>query len=270
MCGETIRISLQFLFRMGLSPRVRGNRLQFTDALFRSGSIPACAGKPSFWHYVVTLHTVYPRVCGETPRALAMAVVAMGLSPRVRGNHDMNRPKLSGEGSIPACAGKPPRGRRMCRQKGVYPRVCGETSSSIVSTVAPRGLSPRVRGNLLSLAPGAGPSRSIPACAGKPTAARDWKDEGRVYPRVCGETGRAAAIIWRRRGLSPRVRGNRWLFGTARISRWSIPACAGKPPGTSIKTLRTWVYPRVCGETTTSESTAQSCGGLSPRVRGNH
>ena len=70
-----------------------------------------------------------------------------GLSPRVRGNPGIGRPHRPGHGSIPACAGEPRWGRRACPDGRVYPRVCGGTLAEGVVREAGLGLSPRVRGN---------------------------------------------------------------------------------------------------------------------------
>ena len=72
-----------------------------------------------------------------------------------------------------------------------------------------------------------------------------------------------------RQCVSPRVRGNpasRFICDTR--SR-SIPACAGEPPCLWTPSYRPWVYPRVCGGTTTRELQLTGEAGLSPRVRGN-
>ena len=52
---------------------------------------------------------------------------------------------------------------------GVYPRVCGGNQTATVITAWIEGLSPRVRGKLLSGGGGGGGGccRSIPACAGE-------------------------------------------------------------------------------------------------------
>ena len=71
---------------LGLSPRVRGNRLPASHAAVRSRSIPACAGEPRCATGCSPTSTVYPRVCGGTRRTPALARHARGLSPRVRGN----------------------------------------------------------------------------------------------------------------------------------------------------------------------------------------
>ena len=50
----------------------------------------------------------------------------------------------------------------------VYPRVCGGTATAVSIASTARGLSPRVRGNLVFDPPAASPLGSIPACAGEP------------------------------------------------------------------------------------------------------
>ena len=92
-----------------------------------------------------------------------------GLSPRVRGNPVAVECVASSTGSIPACAGEPPRRDFPTTGKKVYPRVCGGTVLYMYPGRLSYGLSPRVRGNhqsgwLAVLAVG-----SIPACAGEPT-----------------------------------------------------------------------------------------------------
>ena len=90
-----------------------------------------------------------------------------------------------------------------------------------------------------------------------------------VYPRVCGGTSAAAVDLVRKHGLSPRVRGNHGgeLAGPG-LAR-SIPACAGEPTTTPLRTTMTPVYPRVCGGTAGIASWVPIKKGLSPRVRGN-
>ena len=70
-------------------------------------------------------------------------------------------------------------------------------------------------------------------------------------------------------GLSPRVRGNLSVPVQTNLERGSIPACAGEPGYTYIRSHYTTVYPRVCGGTAASLRQALRLGGLSPRVRGN-
>ena len=53
-------------------------------------------------------------------------------------------------------------------QTEVYPRVCGGTHQDDFLDAFLCGLSPRVRGNLITSSPYLMNNRSIPACAGEP------------------------------------------------------------------------------------------------------
>ena len=72
----------------GLSPRVRGNLGgEHRHRLHIAGSIPACAGEPDDGHSASKCW-VYPRVCGGTMVALAVASAQMNdteVYPRVCG-----------------------------------------------------------------------------------------------------------------------------------------------------------------------------------------
>ena len=70
------------------------------------------------------------------------------------------------------------------------------------------GLSPRVRGNLVSPLPQLLFVGSIPACAGEPIVLAVFQAEATVYPRVCGGTASTTMTAVPIAGLSPRVRGN--------------------------------------------------------------
>ena len=73
----------------------------------RDRSIPACAGEPGYPPKGRTKETVYPRVCGGTSKARARGRYISGLSPRVRGNRELDPPRRFVARSIPACAGEP-------------------------------------------------------------------------------------------------------------------------------------------------------------------
>ena len=151
---------------------------------------------------------VYPRVCGGTSCRKGGCHVAVGLSPRVRGNHPAMTFRSARAGSIPACAGEPLYEQRRDCYEQVYPRVCGGTSPTRATSARQMGLSPRVRGNrqggpLQRLREG-----SIPACAGEPGTEASRPTGMRVYPRVCGGTLRRGLPGLPLSGLSPRVRGN--------------------------------------------------------------
>ena len=188
MCGGTINARKYIPTSRGLSPRVRGNpgSAGAHGALRRS--IPACAGEPRRTGASSTPWRVYPRVCGGTAAHLAAVHRPRGLSPRVRGNPRWVCRSNTTIGSIPACAGEPARPRRGWCSTRVYPRVCGGTALRGLLDVCLRGLSPRVRGNLLGPWTVIDEEGSIPACAGEPAA--------------------QSLAGGQREGLSPRVRGN--------------------------------------------------------------
>ena len=152
---------------------------------------------------------------------------------------------------------------------GVYPRVCGGTSSGLAPEMYPTGLSPRVRGNPACFCLPANPAGSIPACAGEPPTCTAQRFKKWVYPRVCGGTGPPLRLRLRVLGLSPRVRGNHSNHSVCFLYSGSIPACAGEPARRIMAHPRWRVYPRVCGGTRPIPNISAGFYGLSPRVRGN-
>ena len=90
-------------------------------------SIPACAGEPALNSVLLMSPTVYPRVCGGTYTTMDGEVSAGGLSPRVRGNQEVDLLPSERFGSIPACAGEPIDTALYDAIVAVYPRVCGGT-----------------------------------------------------------------------------------------------------------------------------------------------
>ena len=254
----------------GLSPLVRGNRRSARRWRRTMGSIPACAGEPALLCAAGSALWVYPRLCGGTACSAALTWNWRGLSPLVRGNHQVGVESYGHIRSIPACAGEPlsaPSTRARCR---VYPRLCGGTGLKPCYQAASGGLSPLVRGNHSRKGSRNIPARSIPACAGEPRGCPDWGYPCSVYPRLCGGTPVEPVKPSDIHGLSPLVRGN--PDGDAGQGRavGSIPACAGEPRYAHGKRTDYPVYPRLCGGTCRSRGRNPSAGGLSPLVRGNH
>ncbi len=128
VCGGTVVASLTLARMSGLSPRVRGNPQGLSGPITSYRSIPACAGEPASLAQAAATSTVYPRVCGGTPREGPRDLLSHGLSPRVRGNRNAFSRLRSGHRSIPACAGEPHRLFPRSVDQQVYPRVCGGTS----------------------------------------------------------------------------------------------------------------------------------------------
>ena len=269
VCGGTVSGLVFQADCGGLSPRVRGNPRPVRRGVVNRGSIPACAGEPPGSAWVFGLFPVYPRVCGGTRSANGIHRHSQGLSPRVRGNPAHGHVERPQDRSIPACAGEPHSARRNESPDRVYPRVCGGTCLMLWRLCVLRGLSPRVRGNHRLLCTVCPWPRSIPACAGEPRCAGLDCDRTRVYPRVCGGTGRRPTLFAVELGLSPRVRGNLAAELFSQNPHRSIPACAGEPAAGAGCGVAGEVYPRVCGGTPASRKMDTLTMGLSPRVRGN-
>ncbi len=70
-------------------------------------------------------------------------------------------------------------------------------------------------------------------------------------------------------GLSPRLRGNRYICRVSLSSDRSIPAPAGEPYTQTRTPTRYTVYPRACGGTQNRLIDIRCQSGLSPRLRGN-
>ncbi len=86
VCGGTTITRQSGISATGLSPRVRGNPPVAFRLTSRLRSIPACAGEPGRCLWRGWPRGVYPRVCGGTQHTGRRPNIAIGLSPRVRGN----------------------------------------------------------------------------------------------------------------------------------------------------------------------------------------
>ena len=269
VCGATPTFNEAFVRTVGLSPRVRGNPNASGSFGISSGPIPACAGQPQALNTACAHYWAYPRVCGATTLRNSKPPGHGGLSPRVRGNLTFAKDWRTTRGPIPACAGQPASFTSQMLHAWAYPRVCGATRLLHLTDAPCLGLSPRVRGNLIRARNASCWVGPIPACAGQPEPIAVTRAPIRAYPRVCGATLSALQTKRLAKGLSPRVRGNRFVLSCFVLGFGPIPACAGQPqhPHSGGQTAR--AYPRVCGATSPLTRECSSGQGLSPRVRGN-
>ena len=159
-----------------------------------------------------------------------------GLSPRARGNPRAAHSGEADRGSIPACTGEPSGSLPARSWRPVYPRVHGGTRTTTHEPDTYDGLSPRARGNQVSVVRRGRGQRSIPACTGEPARRPSRRSRSRVYPRVHGGTFRPSALPFFRDGLSPRARGNHRGHHPPPPRRGSIPACTGEPGAGSAAT----------------------------------
>ena len=197
-CGGTAILILGNPHTSGLSPRVRGNPIFPRAATHRAWSIPARAGEPDCPTPERHSPRVYPRACGGTVSNTLGLGNAMGLSPRVRGNHRQPPINLALRGSIPARAGELEPVMTLQTYIRVYPRACGGTSPPLRQGRRTCGLSPRVRGNPSNNDVVPVRARSIPARAGEPPPRTARSPTPWVYPRACGGTRNLSfPSLWR-------------------------------------------------------------------------
>ena len=106
VCGGSQRVCERLSTCSGLSPRVRGKPYTVGGDSVGRGSIPACAGEARSSSAVVSVKTVYPRVCGGSSIGRKKGSSISGLSPRVRGKRGGVPHPQAYRRSIPACAGE--------------------------------------------------------------------------------------------------------------------------------------------------------------------
>ncbi len=190
MCGEASGSNCNTPLVKGRSPRVRGSPERDGEAARDSGSITACAGKPSRRIVTCSSARVDHRVCGEAWRFRRLPALVEGRSPRVRGSLHHLTSALLPHGSITACAGKPSNRARSIGRLRVDHRVCGEAERGLVAGQAVEGRSPRVRGSHQRIDWRRAENGSITACAGKPRPLQPHQRPVKVDHRVCGEASR--------------------------------------------------------------------------------
>ena len=174
----------------------------------------------------------------------------------MRGKHAWRHDGGSGEGLIPAHAGKTedalissmglPAHPRACGENGIaspsrlmrqwlIPAHAGKTSAGRAARSTAPGSSPRMRGKQCLPLPRPSVTGLIPAHAGKTLdyIAQAYKTE--AHPRACGEN--TFRLLWwvEQRGSSPRMRGKPRNCGDGRLYQGLIPAHAGKTKNQALE-----------------------------------
>ena len=153
---------------------------------------------------------------------------ASGSSPRGRGKQVARETRVTGDGLIPAWAGKTLTVDAPMMQDEAHPRVGGENVGRLVLTRTQPGSSPRGRGKRVEAAGEPPVIRLIPAWAGKTGVRGSSGRTRRAHPRVGGENVRFAGVPCAFSGSSPRGRGKRRPSSLRRRAWRLIPAWAGK------------------------------------------
>ncbi len=171
---------------------------------------------------------------------------------------------------IPVGAGNSAKACLSAVLAAVYPRGCGELVSCLIRHSTLCGLSPWVRGthgiNILVT----DTKRFIPVGAGNSPIRSCRLSGSAVYPRGCGELRYILRRNHTERGLSPWVRGTRMRDLRKRFPLRFIPVGAGNSLAPMPSCHSAAVYPRGCGELSSTGTSVLTIGGLSPWVRGTH
>ena len=268
MCGaNTLPVHL-IAPALGSSPRVRGELPVGPAGLGRDRIIPACAGRTFRTSWPRFRTPDHPRVCGANMRLMITFLMLSGSSPRVRGEHADGLFHSMWFRIIPACAGRTASTRPSRRRAPDHPRVCGANCALAIRFERVIGSSPRVRGEHDARPALLQEGRIIPACAGRTRRACTRSRLPPDHPRVCGANDDDYSEREDTYGSSPRVRGEHVVQPRSRLYDRIIPACAGRTTRYRPRTCAWPDHPRVCGANVHVGSGRCTCGGSSPRVRG--
>ena len=224
-------------------------KLGTVDVLVNDGRIiPARAGQTSRCRTSTSRRPDHPRACGANHACMALMVLPVGSSPRVRGKQrglDRAPPVVR---IIPARAGQTRQRHKPTFLDPDHPRACGA--------------------NATARSGGADHHRIIPARAGQTGAADTGHVAGTDHPRACGANSPVSWACSPQCGSSPRVRGKP-VPPTARpLGSRIIPARAGQTTTCSPTTSADSDHPRACGANRSALAAMTDNHGSSPRVRG--
>ena len=177
---------------------------------------------------MTSLLRAHPRSRGENWFAFLSVFLRSGSSPLTRGKLSSMDEWNSGQGLIPAHAGKTWRCGRTPAGARAHPRSRGENSSWDHNRTMFRGSSPLTRGK--RVLPGLPPAwwGLIPAHAGKTASAGTGPDPPGAHPRSRGENIHVPCSLQYGRGSSPLTRGKLPHRECGEEGGRLIPAHAGK------------------------------------------
>ena len=252
----------------GSSPRGRGKLHQLTNRIKAGGLIPAWAGKTRFGVGLASGRRAHPRVGGENVKSDSWTSLTSGSSPRGRGKPTTPAANPAPSRLIPAWAGKTEVSGAQVFDCQAHPRVGGENLQCLTAVWPRSGSSPRGRGKPLGGRHRQRHRGLIPAWAGKTSAVGRYPRSRAAHPRVGGENRKDRRDGPVSTGSSPRGRGKRLIRVSVSISRWLIPAWAGKTLRILAASALRWAHPRVGGENALGDASACTARGSSPRGRG--
>jgi len=149
----------------------------------------------------------HPHVCGEHSYGVPHRLQVLGSSPRMRGTQQPCHTRPVRTGLIPTYAGntcptlEPPGCLR------AHPHVCGEHTTLMEVSRAPKGSSPRMRGTRRMFHVPYEEAGLIPTYAGNTDSGISTRPRSGAHPHVCGEHHGHNRNLEKLEGSSPRMRG---------------------------------------------------------------
>ena len=185
--GKTLGPLVAGCEHKGSSPLTRGKHPRAGPGAARAGLIPAHAGKTQPPTVRGRCRGAHPRSRGENRYAQVRATLTGGSSPLTRGKRPLVANRRTGEGLIPAHAGKTAVRRIEQNQEGAHPRSRGENVADVRVARSAEGSSPLTRGKPTRRSPDGRIRGLIPAHAGKTSVSRIARDAAKAHPRSRGE-----------------------------------------------------------------------------------
>ena len=266
--GENYQYHHDWYQPSGSSPLTRGKPARRGLEGMVRRLIPAHAGKTTVAALALHGNAAHPRSRGENYQAHATALQAGGSSPLTRGKRATVYRRVAGPRLIPAHAGKTYGVRDCARHGRAHPRSRGENSANWFISSVVTGSSPLTRGKPAVRQCGEGPSRLIPAHAGKTLAPIRPNEFTQAHPRSRGENGGLPGVPGMFHGSSPLTRGKLVAALVDGTDLGLIPAHAGKTASPRRRRQPTAAHPRSRGENTSRLTPSQTVVGSSPLTRG--
>ena len=270
--GSTVPSGMKITALGGSSPHTRGARAPAPTACTLGGDHPRIRGEhPGELHLAVRADGIIPAYAGSTTSSPSRLSTSRGSSPHTRGalpsasRHRARRrdhPRIRGEhrlrvGLRPGAI-------------GIIPAYAGSTWCDSSPTWPSRGSSPHTRGALSRTRRCPARRPDHPRIRGEhPCGQRALAREQRIIPAYAGSTETMATAVSRSPGSSPHTRGA--LIGSppSPWTAWDHPRIRGEH-GRAAGALRLGdgIIPAYAGSTQAPHRYLEVPGGSSPHTRG--
>ena len=206
---------------------MRGQEALFFNTLKNNGITPADAGTRGRLLHARCPQTDHPRGCGDKSAGMVRSIGGYGSPPRMRGQVQNLRNKLSGCRITPADAGTSCATEGNEKREKDHPRGCGDKRQRHCYVLSPVGSPPRMRGqallgyNLL-LVIGITPADAGTSLLSFFHSCYSWD-----HPRGCGDKLSTRSLSAFPEGSPPRMRGQGWDGCVGFHSAGITPADAG-------------------------------------------